>query len=317
MGRQGGELHAQTELFGPVLGVMRAKNLAARDPDCQRHALWPHLGTSQFRPSRARYWISKIEAGNLYINRTITGAIVRRQPFGGCKASNFGHGAKAGGPNYIAQFAHPQEVSLPKEKAPVPPIVENLSHLIEKLTLSAEQLGIWYASISHYAFWSHRFKHDHDPTRIVGQDNLFTYRSYKGMAFRLSSTDTPLDVLRVCAAALLCDTPLYLSYDKPPLVINDTWKHLMPLFHIVHEPENHFLERVKKGAFRRVRLLSPPGEALQLAAATGACHLDFAPVLSSGRFELLHYLQEVVVSVDYHRYGNLGVREGEVRKPVV
>ena len=55
-------------------------------------------------------WIQHIEAGNCYINRTITGAIVRRQPFGGCKASGYGPGAKAGGPNYVHQFALPKEV---------------------------------------------------------------------------------------------------------------------------------------------------------------------------------------------------------------
>ena len=46
-----------------------------------------------------------IEAGNLYVNRPITGAIVGRQPFGGWKASSVGPGAKAGGPNYVLQLA--------------------------------------------------------------------------------------------------------------------------------------------------------------------------------------------------------------------
>ena len=35
-------------------------------------------------------WLRRIEAGNLYVNRVITGAIVQRQPFGGWKASLFG-----------------------------------------------------------------------------------------------------------------------------------------------------------------------------------------------------------------------------------
>jgi RHH-type transcriptional regulator, proline utilization regulon repressor / proline dehydrogenase / delta 1-pyrroline-5-carboxylate dehydrogenase len=49
-------------------------------------------------------WRDEVEVGNAYINRPITGAIVRRQPFGGWKRSCFGPGAKAGGPNYVAQF---------------------------------------------------------------------------------------------------------------------------------------------------------------------------------------------------------------------
>ena len=48
--------------------------------------------------------VNTIMAGNLYINRGITGAIVNRQPFGGMKLSAFGGGVKAGGPNYCACF---------------------------------------------------------------------------------------------------------------------------------------------------------------------------------------------------------------------
>ena len=49
------------------------------------------------------------EVGNLYINRTITGAIVSRQPFGGFKMS--GVGSKAGGPDYLLQFLEPRTIT--------------------------------------------------------------------------------------------------------------------------------------------------------------------------------------------------------------
>ena len=49
-------------------------------------------------------WIAGIQAGNLYVNRGITGAIVNRQPFGGWKRSSVGASAKAGGPNYLSQL---------------------------------------------------------------------------------------------------------------------------------------------------------------------------------------------------------------------
>src|SRR5437762_5765826 len=49
-------------------------------------------------------WKEGIRAGNLYINRPTTGAIVLRQPFGGMGKSSYGAGLKAGGPNYVAQF---------------------------------------------------------------------------------------------------------------------------------------------------------------------------------------------------------------------
>lgn len=316
--KEGSYMH-HTELFGPVLAVMRAKNLEHAIHIANATPYGLTSGLQSLDPREQKFWMSKIEAGNLYINRSTTGAIVRRQPFGGCKASSFGHGAKAGGPNYVHQFAHPLEVVLPKEKAPVSAAVENLSHLIEKVPLTTEQLGIWYASISNYAFWGHRFKHDHDPTRILGQDNLFQYRSFMGICLRIQQDDAPLDILRSLAAALTCETPIQVSFTKgkTPLTVSDQWKHLMPLFRIVEESEEHFLQRVHAGAFKRLRLLSKPSLAILTAASESFCHVDHAPVLSSGRFELLHYLREVAISCDYHRYGNLGVREGEVRKPVL
>jgi RHH-type proline utilization regulon transcriptional repressor/proline dehydrogenase/delta 1-pyrroline-5-carboxylate dehydrogenase len=47
-----------------------------------------------------------VEAGNVYLNRGITGAVVRRQPFGGWKRSSVGPTAKAGGPNYANCLRH-------------------------------------------------------------------------------------------------------------------------------------------------------------------------------------------------------------------
>jgi RHH-type proline utilization regulon transcriptional repressor/proline dehydrogenase/delta 1-pyrroline-5-carboxylate dehydrogenase len=316
--KEGSFMH-KTELFGPVLGIMRAKNL--------QHAIQlangtPYGLTSGLQSLDERehnQWLEKIEAGNLYINRSITGAIVRRQPFGGCKASSFGHGAKAGGPNYVAQFAVPTQELLPQEKSPVGPLVDNLTNFIEKIQLTDEELGLWYASISNYGFWGKRFHHDHDPSKIIGQDNFLRYRPYHGIVLRIHAEDAPLDILRICAAALTTETPIQISWTKgqAKVAINDQWGHLMPLFRIVQETEAQFLERVRCGAFKRVRLLSRPSKDLQKAAAASACHLDAAPVLANGRFELLHYLREIAISTDYHRYGNLGVREGEIRKPLL
>ena len=74
-----------------------------------------------------RLWTQKIVADILYINRTITGAIVQRQPFGGCKASSYGGGNKAGGPNYLIQLMRPEQRGLPREGAPVNRAVARLS----------------------------------------------------------------------------------------------------------------------------------------------------------------------------------------------
>ena len=49
-------------------------------------------------------WLERVEVGNAYVNRHITGAIVQRQPFGGWKRSSVGCGPKAGGPAYVEAF---------------------------------------------------------------------------------------------------------------------------------------------------------------------------------------------------------------------
>jgi RHH-type proline utilization regulon transcriptional repressor/proline dehydrogenase/delta 1-pyrroline-5-carboxylate dehydrogenase len=61
-------------------------------------------GLHALDPLEIERWRAGVEAGNLYVNRGITGAIVQRQPFGGWKRSVVGPGAKAGGPNYVASL---------------------------------------------------------------------------------------------------------------------------------------------------------------------------------------------------------------------
>jgi RHH-type proline utilization regulon transcriptional repressor/proline dehydrogenase/delta 1-pyrroline-5-carboxylate dehydrogenase len=51
----------------------------------------------------------EMQVGNLYLNRSITGALVGRQPFGGYKMS--GIGSKAGGPDYLLQFVIPKTIT--------------------------------------------------------------------------------------------------------------------------------------------------------------------------------------------------------------
>ena len=66
-------------------------------------------------------------AGNLYINRKITGALVGRQPFGGFRLS--GVGSKAGGPDYLLQFVEPRTVTentLRRGYAPSPEVARDL-----------------------------------------------------------------------------------------------------------------------------------------------------------------------------------------------
>ena len=100
---------AQTELFGPVVAVSRAVSFdeAVSIANVTDYALT--AGLISRSPSHIKTAAEELRAGNIYINRTITGAVVGRQPFGGHGMSGFGQ--KAGGPDYLFQFVEPRVVS--------------------------------------------------------------------------------------------------------------------------------------------------------------------------------------------------------------
>ncbi|MEC4982895.1 MAG: L-glutamate gamma-semialdehyde dehydrogenase [Oscillatoria sp. PMC 1068.18] len=100
---------AQEEIFGPVVAVIRVKSFddALAVANGTNYALTGGLYSRT--PSHIDQATREFEVGNLYINRTITGAIVSRQPFGGFKLS--GVGSKAGGPDYLLQFLEPRAVT--------------------------------------------------------------------------------------------------------------------------------------------------------------------------------------------------------------
>ncbi|MCO5113301.1 MAG: proline dehydrogenase family protein [Bdellovibrionaceae bacterium] len=97
---------AQEEFFGPVLAVIKAKDLddAIRIANGTEYALTS--GIYSRSPSSIEKAKMTLEAGNIYINRSITGAMVNRHPFGGFKMS--GLGSKTGGPDYLKGFMYPK-----------------------------------------------------------------------------------------------------------------------------------------------------------------------------------------------------------------
>ena len=100
---------AREEIFGPVLAVLKAKDLdeAIRLANDTEFALTGGLYSRS--PANIERVKRELSVGNLYINRTITGAIVARHPFGGFKMS--GGGTKAGGRDYLLNFVFPRVVT--------------------------------------------------------------------------------------------------------------------------------------------------------------------------------------------------------------
>jgi RHH-type transcriptional regulator, proline utilization regulon repressor / proline dehydrogenase / delta 1-pyrroline-5-carboxylate dehydrogenase len=302
LGVRRGSFFHRIECFGPVLGLMRAENLdeAIELANAQPFGLTSGIQTLDDR--EIARWIDRIEAGNLYVNRPITGAIVGRQPFGGWKASSVGPGAKAGGPNYVLQLARWRQASLPAtdgEPLP-PPLAALLARCLAELSDADARARLTASAASYARAWREHFGREHDPSAILGERNALRYRSCRRVIAR-GTTDTPL--CQVILAACAAGTPLTvsLSPDSRP------WPWLAECgAEVVVEAEAGFVERLAHpdGA-ERVRVWDRISTAARAAAnGTGVTVID-GPVLANGRLELRWYLREQTVSRILHRYGSV------------
>jgi RHH-type proline utilization regulon transcriptional repressor/proline dehydrogenase/delta 1-pyrroline-5-carboxylate dehydrogenase len=100
------------EVFGPVLHVVRwrAKDLDRLIDEIAGNGYGLTLGIHSRFDATVRRIIARLDNGNVYVNRSMIGAVVGTQPFGGSRLS--GTGPKAGGPNYLHRFALEQVVSV-------------------------------------------------------------------------------------------------------------------------------------------------------------------------------------------------------------
>ena len=100
---------ATEEVFGPMLCVFRASDFAGAVELANATEYALTAGVLSRSPANIRLATEELRAGNVYVNRSITGAVVGRQPFGGFGMS--GVGSKAGGPDYLLQFLDPRVVT--------------------------------------------------------------------------------------------------------------------------------------------------------------------------------------------------------------
>lgn len=319
--RKGTFMH-QTELFGPVLGVMCAENLDEAIELANDTPYGLTSGLQSLDEREQEKWSRMIVAGNLYINRGITGAVVSRQPFGGCKKSAVGRGIKAGGPHYLVQLMRAKEKELPKDRLPLSGTVKLFEDYLVKFGLSAAELELWRASMESAAFhWKHTYSKESDVTKLLGQDNFLYYEPKEKLVLRFHYDDPLVEIFRILGAALTCRGSVEVSCDER-LVDTfarekiDGWNKIKNAVTIHRETEERFIQRMIEGQFSTVRLISSPSNELLSASAESLCEVVSGPVMANGYFELLHYVREVALSRDYHRYGNLGAREHEKRRPL-
>lgn len=294
-----------SELFGPVLNLMRARDFdhALELANATPYGLTAGLFSLDEREQRR--WGERMQAGNLYINRVITGAIVQRQPFGGWKSSSFGPGAKAGGPNYVLQMCEASDSgeTLPVE-APELACAGLLGTVRERVDKAMKERLARAACQYAHALRGH-FQLEHDRSAVLGEQNLFRYRPCQQLLLRAASDAALEETLRACIAAITAGAETTLSID-PAFVSASGWRfERLPGCKLHVEPLEVVIARVEEGAVSRIRQLGTLEPELRDVAAASGVHVACGPVLLAGRVELLHYVREQVVSNAYHRYGSM------------
>lgn len=306
LGVQPGSFFHQTECFGPVLGIMRATNLdeAISLANATNYGLTSGIHSLDDR--EITYWKVRIQAGNAYINRHITGAIVRRQPFGGWKASVVGPGAKAGGPNYLLQLLQWEQRDRPTQQAELPAsLFTLLEHALEQMP-GKYHWELLRASAYSYAWaWQSHFSQEHDPSQVLGESNVFRYRPCRGIVLRVGVGVAPMVVAQVLLAVRTCGQPLTISIDPQEEALWSWLTEELNVFVIAEDETGLASRMVATRAYDRLRTVGAVSDQLRRAMHEAGIAVIDAPVLANGRLELRWYLREQVVSQTMHRYGNL------------
>ncbi len=207
IGVKEGSYSHQTELFGPLLSVMKAKNLDHAITIANGTPYGLTAGLHTLDEEEKNRWTKQIRAGNLYINRPITGAIVRRQPFGGCKASHYGMGSKAGGPNYISLFFHWNDKEDQQE-----PKGSVKKWLPLKDSLPSNDQPLFDSSIKSYQhWWESHYSQMVDPSQVKGEENLFGYVPHHLMVVRVENEDRLVDPFRFLTLCQMAGVRVELS----------------------------------------------------------------------------------------------------------
>lgn len=262
-----------TELFGPLLSVACIENLQEGIKLVNSLDYGLTSGLQSLDEKEQKLWKNSIEAGNLYINRGITGAIVNRQPFGGMKLSAFGGGIKAGGPNYCTCFV---------EIADKPDSRTDYKQSYAKA-------------------YQEEFSKAQDVNKLYGEQNVFRYLPLKNMILRLFPENSDEEAMMIAYACRTCGVPLTISFD-PKDDRSATFAGLGCTLR--KETLEEFLKVMPD--YERIRTCSAniPRIMYERAAETNK-YIATAPPVKQGRVELIHYIKEQSISFEYHRYGSI------------
>ncbi|MDR2385085.1 MAG: bifunctional proline dehydrogenase/L-glutamate gamma-semialdehyde dehydrogenase [Tannerella sp.] len=287
----------KNELFAPFLSVVCIDNLAQGIAYVNASEYGLTAGLQSLNEEEHKMWKDTVEAGNLYINRGITGAIVRRQPFGGMKRSAFGGGIKAGGPNYVSCFVTLTEKELPE--------ADNKYRYAE-LAGKKDRNRLNYAVESYRNARETIFSQETDVSHICGEENVFRYLPLKNVGFRIENNDDPVDIMLVILAADTVNTPLTVSFSEKNKYRKTIEKICRDskIMKIVKQTTEAFIDEMDN--YERVRICANHlSDTFYARAAELGKHIADNKPLAEGRLELLHYLKEQSIAYEYHRYGSI------------
>ncbi|GEK85900.1 proline dehydrogenase family protein [Microbacterium aerolatum] len=326
VGVQPGSRFHMEEFFGPVLGIMHASTLerAIEMQNAVDYGLTAGLHTQD--PADLAVWLDRVQAGNLYVNRGITGAIVQRQPFGGWKRSSVGPGTKAGGPNYLIGLGswHARSGGPASSTLHLRGLDSRITDLIEAAQPSLDFESFeWLrrAALSDAVAWDREFGQVRDVSQLGVERNLFRYRPLPVM-IRATGDAGWHELLRVVIAGIRTGSKFFLSTPVGlPAEVRRTLSELrVPVAvesdeewvaRMSREDETDLLAADAAPRASRVRLVGPRDAVAvlhrRLAEAVGG-DPDLAvydgEVTSAGRIELLPFVHEQAIAITAHRFGN-------------
>ncbi|MEC3851376.1 bifunctional proline dehydrogenase/L-glutamate gamma-semialdehyde dehydrogenase [Paenarthrobacter ureafaciens] len=293
-----------TEFFGPVLGVMTAETLEEAIAIQNEIEYGLTAGLHSLDSAEIGTWLETIQAGNLYVNRGITGAIVQRQPFGGWKKSAVGAGTKAGGPNYLIGLGNwvPAEAHAKRGTVLQGAAAEILA-AAKSVDVTGEELRVLEQSLfSDADAWASEFGTRKDVSALTAERNVFRYRPIP-VTIRLSEGERIADLLRVVAAGAVAGSALKVS---SAVVLPDAVVSVFANLNVSVRVEDDAAWLARAATFDGCRIRLIGGDFTALSAATGG-RPDIAvyhgAVTQAGRIEMLPFLREQAVSITAHRFG--------------
>lgn len=300
-----GSYYHLTEFFGPILGIMRAKDLDEAIEIQNQVQFGLTGGIHTLDGEEIAYWLDRVEVGNAYVNRGITGAIVRRQPFGGWKRSQVGTGSKAGGPNHLIGLMHMESAPIEKAEGEQSPLTSDFLAKAEDLhtSLEADQAEDYRGALrSMQRALTEEYLAEKDVSQLGVEKNVFRYRP-TSVHVRVENNDDWAKTFAMVAGAIAggADLELSLAGDIPGAFAVYLYQYGIDS---KIESRAEWLGRIGQMESGRIRYLGNDIEGIAEAVGGSvdiAVYLD--EVTGNGRVDLRPFFLEQAVAATNHRFG--------------